>query len=118
MWGVTWWCSHDINEEFKGFDELEYTLGLLDINNNPKPAGLVFKKYIEEYKTKEIKPYRPTKALIVQETGFGYAENARKNADRYAACVEKGIYPAFVLPQKAQDAEYLKMRGIEKILDD
>ena len=118
MWGVTWWCSHDISREFTGFNELEYTLGLIDIDNNPKPAGLIFKKYIEEYKAKEIKPYKPTKALVVKETGFGYAKDARTNADRYAACVEKGIYPAFVLPEKVNDTQYLKMRGIEEILDD
>ena len=116
MWGVTWWCSHDISREFAGFQELEYSLGLLDIDNNPKASGLVFQNYIEEFQTKEITPYKPTKALVVKETKWG--ETDRTNADRYASQVEKGIYPAFILPEKVNDTAYLNMRGIEEIIED
>ena len=116
MWGVTWWCSHDISKEFAGFSNMEYSMGLIDLDNNPKHAGLVFKKYIEEFKNKEVIPYRPTKALVVKETDWLCTD--RTNADRYAAQVEKGIYPAFILPEKVNDTEYLKMRGIEEIIED
>ena len=43
--------------------------------------------------------------------------NLLSNRDGPLFSVEKGIYPAFVLPEKAQDADYLKMRGIEEIID-
>ncbi|KJY28650.1 hypothetical protein VR44_24895, partial [Streptomyces katrae] len=29
LWGVTWWCSHDVSRELADFPELEYGLGLL-----------------------------------------------------------------------------------------
>lgn len=116
VWGITWWCSHDISDEFEGFMKMEHHLGLVDINNKPKAGGRIFKKYIEEFKNRKIEHYKPTKALIVKK-GTGH-ENDRTNADRYAAQVEKGIYPAFVLPEKANDLEYLKSRGIEEIIID
>ena len=29
VWGVTWWCSHDVSRSLADFPELEYSLGLL-----------------------------------------------------------------------------------------
>ena len=52
----------------------------------------------------------------MKETKWG--ETDRTNADRYASQVEKGIYPAFILPEKVNDTAYLNMRGIEEIIED
>lgn len=38
-WGITWWCSHDIDTRLAGFDSLEYGLGLFTTENQLKPVG-------------------------------------------------------------------------------
>lgn len=40
LWGVTWWCSHDVDRGLADFPELEYSLGLLTADGRPKPVGL------------------------------------------------------------------------------
>lgn len=39
LWGVTWWCSHDVDRALADFPDLEYSLGLLDVEQNVKPVG-------------------------------------------------------------------------------
>jgi hypothetical protein len=39
LWGVTWWCSHDVDRSLADFPELEYTLGLLGSDRSVKPLG-------------------------------------------------------------------------------
>lgn len=39
LWGVTWWCSHDVSRELADFPELEYSLGLIDAEGRAKPIG-------------------------------------------------------------------------------
>jgi len=64
--GFLWWSSHDIDQAFRipsdifmldrshytykegKFSDLEYKLGLFDINNNPKPAAIEFKRSAEQ----------------------------------------------------------------------
>lgn len=116
MWGVTWWCSHDISDRFTGFLNFEHNLGLIDVHNNPKPAGLIFKEYIKNYKQGEKKAIIPTKALIIKK-GSG-DDDDYTNAERYMRLVHDGVYPAFVTKENASDAAYLKSRGILEIIKD
>lgn len=116
MWGVTWWCSHDISDRFTGFLDFEHNLGLIDVHNNPKPAGLIFKEYIKNYKQGEKKAIIPTKALIIKK-GSG-DDDDYTNAERYMRLVHDGVYPAFVTKENASDAAYLKSRGILEIIKD
>lgn len=44
----TWWCSHDLDTKYK-FADLEYSLGLIDVNQNLKPQAYVFKELAETY---------------------------------------------------------------------
>src|SRR5699024_9000106 len=39
QWGVTWWCSHDVDRSLADFPDLEYSLGLFDADGNVKPIG-------------------------------------------------------------------------------
>lgn len=39
VWGITWWCSHDVSRSLADFPELEYSLGLLTNDRRVKPAG-------------------------------------------------------------------------------
>ena len=60
----TWWCSHDIARHFQ-VEELEYTLGLLTTENQPKPQAETFRRLAEEYR-----------ALDSQEIDAGYGVGA------------------------------------------
>ncbi len=49
----TWWCSHDIDRSMK-FDELEYGLGLLTVDNKRKPVAEAFKELAQQYRGKSV----------------------------------------------------------------
>ncbi|MFE9201182.1 cellulase family glycosylhydrolase [Micromonospora sp. NPDC007230] len=53
---VTWWASHDIDRRFRGFDELEYGLGLIDTNNSVKPVGARVRDVIAELRAHRTPP--------------------------------------------------------------
>lgn len=116
IWGVTWWCSHDLLPDYIGFVDFEHNLGVIDTDNNPKAAGLIFKKFIEEYKHNKPEFIRPDKALVIKSGTND--PNDYTNAERYMKLVEKGIYPAFVTEENATNTEYLKSRGIEEVIND
>lgn len=46
LWGVTWWCSHDVSRELADFPELEYSLGLFDAEGRIKDAGRALRDFI------------------------------------------------------------------------
>lgn len=120
LWGITWWCSHNVSKKFKCYDDLEYNLGIFDSDNNITPAGKLYKKMIDEYKNNNFRIPKRKKALIFNpydKNGNITIENTWKYGHRYAELVRNGIYPAFVLPEKAKDLEYLKSRGIEEIIE-
>lgn len=43
LWGVTWWCSHDVSRELADFPELEHSLGLMGSDGQIKPQGEAFR---------------------------------------------------------------------------
>jgi hypothetical protein len=45
---LSWWASHDIRPDRGGFAQLEYGLGLLDVNNRVKPVGHRFAEVIAD----------------------------------------------------------------------
>jgi endo-1,4-beta-mannosidase len=49
----TWWASHDVNRKFE-FNEFEYTLGLMTVENKIKEQGLMFKRLAETYRNKPV----------------------------------------------------------------
>ncbi|WP_157411487.1 glycoside hydrolase 5 family protein [Actinoplanes rectilineatus] len=42
LWGVTWWCSHDVRRGLGDFPDLEHSLGLFDADGTVKPLGKAF----------------------------------------------------------------------------
>ena len=117
-WGVTWWCSHDIDPAIKGFSDYEYGLGLLDVENKQKPMGRKFAELIREFRRSPpaVVP-RPT-ALVVPELGL--STKAWPPDWRFAApymkLVEQGITPAIVTESRAKDDAYLRARRITKLI--
>jgi len=51
LWGVTWWCSHDVSRTLADFPEVEYSLGLLDTHGRVKPAGHALAEAIADWST-------------------------------------------------------------------
>ena len=65
LWGVTWWCSHDVSRELGDFPELEYSLGLIDQSGAAKPLGRRFAELIPELRERRAVPARET-AIVVE----------------------------------------------------
>ncbi len=113
LMGFTFWCSHDIDRKFV-FDEIEYDLGLFDVNNRIKPLGKIYAEAVKKIKRGEKpKPLKGGKAYIIDESRpFDGWEYARKFSDE----VRRGNHVKFVLSSDSDDAEYLKSRGITEIV--
>lgn len=75
LWGVTWWCSHDVDRRLVDFPELEYTLGLLDSAGAAKPIGEQVAATVAE-----LRRHRP--APRAQSTGLVLAEGPDRRSRR------------------------------------
>lgn len=115
VWGLTWWCSHDLSCELSGYDPLEYDLGLIDVNNQLKPAAKVLAELIAEYKNTPILPIKKNEAIIYHPADA--SQDSWSPAEEYMEFVEKGHRPAIVMDKHANDSEYLSSRGIERIIN-
>lgn len=111
-YGFTWWCSHDLQNEMRGFNLLEYDLGILDSENNPKPYAKIISDRITKYKNITTLPSVRKKALLYR-TEF----ETWDNFERYLKLVRRGVKPAIIQPEHAKDSAYLKTRGIEEIIE-
>jgi hypothetical protein len=117
-WGVTWWCSHDIERSVKGFDQYEYELGLIDLQNKPKPLGKKFKQLAAELRQSPPVIAPQTTALVIPDLGLSTKSWPPdwRFAKPYMDLVERGQNPAIVLESRAKDEAYLKARGITTLL--
>lgn len=92
-WGITWWCSHDIDRSLSGFESLEYGLGLFDTRNQLKPIGRAVREAVERIRAASQaggcseRKDSPTLLLPAGTTpGLDFA-------DRYFALVADGANP-------------------------
>ncbi|MGB9458558.1 MAG: hypothetical protein WCB12_21090 [Bryobacteraceae bacterium] len=117
-WGITWWCSHDIDPAIKGFDRGEYQLGLLDLENKPKPLGRKFAALASELRRSppEIVPRKT--ALVIPDRGLSTKPWPPdwRYAKPYMDLISRGETPAIVLESRAGDQDYLKARGITNLI--
>jgi endo-1,4-beta-mannosidase len=117
-WGITWWCSHDIDRANRSFDHYEYELGLIDQQNKPKPLARKFAELAAELR-RTPQPIAPrTTALVIPE--FGLSKKSWppdwRFAGHYMKLVDRGIVPAIILNSRAKDTAYLKARGITNLV--
>jgi hypothetical protein len=63
---VTWWGSHDIDRRLRGFDELEYGLGLIDARNRVKAVGERVREVIAELRTRRVQPVEAAAGVAVE----------------------------------------------------
>ena len=117
-WGITWWCSHDLDPAIQGFNSLEYTLGLIGRDNKPKPLGKRLSLLASE-----LRGHSPSKvdrpvALVVPDLGLSKnpAQPDWRYGDAFMKLVEAGKRPCIVLESKVGDHAYLQARGITELV--
>ncbi|MFE9095852.1 glycosyl hydrolase [Streptomyces sp. NPDC007264] len=115
VWGVTWWCSHDVSRDLADFPELEYGLGLLTNDRRPKPAAGTLARIIREWAPRE--PARRTTALVV-DTAAGRSACAPGGPvfEAFARLTADGARPTTVLASRADDGHHLAARGITEVV--
>ncbi|MFI8521264.1 glycosyl hydrolase [Streptomyces sp. NPDC085481] len=120
LWGITWWCSHDVDRALADFPELEYSLGLLTTDRRVKPAGRALADAVAEARTAHSPaPARGT-ALVLDLADDGSKRSECGPGGRYFEAFMRlagaGARPAVVLAARADDPAYLAARGITELV--
>ncbi|MEU1530080.1 glycoside hydrolase 5 family protein [Streptomyces fagopyri] len=115
LWGITWWCSHDVSRDLADFPELEYGLGLLTNDRRPKPAARTLARIAGEGRTR--RPSARTTALVV-DTAHGRSVCAPGGPvfEAFARLTADGARPTTVLASRADDQDHLAARGITEVV--
>ncbi|MFF7293969.1 glycosyl hydrolase [Microbacterium sp. NPDC008134] len=121
LWGVTWWCSHDVSRELADFPDLEYTLGLVDQSGAAKPIGRRFAELIPELRERRPAPPRTLGIVVeVDENETPISRGAMSPGgsifQAWVDACESGVDPAFVTSTDADDAALLERRGISELV--
>ncbi|MFD9463617.1 glycosyl hydrolase [Streptomyces sp. NPDC060027] len=115
LWGVTWWCSHDVSRDLADFPELEYSLGLLTSDRRTKPAGEAIARIVKEGRTGA--PAARTTALAVDTApGRSVCAPGGPVFEAFARLTADGVRPTTVLASRAADREHLAARGITEVV--
>ncbi|QEA27661.1 glycosyl hydrolase [Microbacterium sp. CBA3102] len=121
LWGVTWWCSHDVSRDLGDFPELEYTLGLIDQNGAAKPLGRRFAEVIPELRQRVAAPARETAIVVeVDEREVPVSRAALSpGGPVFQAWVDAcaaGLDPAVITSRDALDPAVREARGIRRLI--
>jgi hypothetical protein len=113
LFGITWWCSHDVNPRFRGFNKLEYDLGLYTNDRRLKPLGQTIRRLIGEFDhaPPQVLP-RPHALLIGDDAG------GDEVLPYYLTAIENGLRPQIALASRVSDVSdlrYLRARGIRSV---
>ncbi|WP_166353178.1 glycoside hydrolase 5 family protein [Phytoactinopolyspora limicola] len=120
LWGVTWWCSHDVDRTLADFPELEYSLGLLTADRQPKPAADVVRRLVPELRRRPRAHARPAVVLGgSSDAAIQPSQTAPGSAlfDRWVRLAEDGEPPAIVLARDVHDDQLLAARGIQSLIE-
>ncbi|MFI6855201.1 glycosyl hydrolase [Streptomyces sp. NPDC050416] len=118
LWGVTWWCSHDVDRALADYPELEYTLGLFDARGSAKPIATALAETVAEVRAGHH-PARPRDtALVLDCTPSTRSVSGPGGAyfDAWMTLRTEGVRPAVVLAARADDAAHLAARGIKEVV--
>ena len=121
LWGVTWWCSHDVSRKLADYPELEYSLGLIDQNGEAKPIGRRFAEIIPELRERQTSPARTTGIVVeVDDNDLPVSRAALSPGgavfQAWVDLCEDGADPALVTSRTADDASALAARGITELV--
>ncbi|SJN39273.1 hypothetical protein FM104_10425 [Microbacterium esteraromaticum] len=121
LWGVTWWCSHDVSRSLADYPELEYSLGLIDNDGTTKAIGQRFAEIIPELRERRAVPARSLGIVIdVDDVDVPLSRAALSPGGAVFqawvdACAD-GADPTFVTSTDAADADRLTTRGISDLV--
>ncbi|WP_028798781.1 glycoside hydrolase 5 family protein [Streptomyces sp. 142MFCol3.1] len=115
LWGVTWWCSHDVSRGLADFPELEYSLGLLTNDRRTKPAGESIAGIVKEQRPEAPAP-RTTALVVDTAPGRSVCAPGGPVFEAFARLTADGARPTTVLASRAADAEHLAARGITEVV--
>ena len=123
-WGVTWWCSHDVDRSLADFPEHEYGLGLMTADRTPKPLGRRLARVVGELR--EHPPEPPVRRTAVRFDPGPDPQDAPRRAqfapggsvfEAWARLAGEGVRAALVREDRADDAAHLSERGITEVVD-
>jgi len=122
LWGITWWCSHDVNRRLADFPELEYSLGLIDQEGAVKPIGRRFADLAGELRAARPATAARRTAIVVDvdEADTPLDRTALSPGGgvfrRWIELCEAGVDAAFVTDRVAADPAALAARGITELV--
>ncbi|MCB5183242.1 glycoside hydrolase 5 family protein [Streptomyces antimicrobicus] len=124
VWGVTWWCSHDVARELADFPELEYGLGLLTNDRRVKPGGAAVARVAAAVRAAGPGPGPAVRTTAVVADVGGAARGTRRSVcapggpvlETWTRLTAEGVRPAIVLSDLATDPAHLSSRGITELV--
>lgn len=118
LFGVTWWCSHDIERSLVDFPEREYDLGLFTVDHRRKPAADAIAELITERRTAAPTAPRPGLVCPVDLGDPGSRDELAPGSAFHRAWVaRRADGPVAIVPAaRAEDADYRAARGISGLL--
>ncbi|MFT4293946.1 MAG: cellulase family glycosylhydrolase [Micropruina sp.] len=100
LFGITWWCSHDVSRSLADFPELEYDLGLIDEHGTIKREGRVLAEAMTELRRRRARASDPEPpVLLLDPAEFGRRDLAPGGAfwERYMTLAKAGRHPHVTL---------------------
>jgi hypothetical protein len=124
LYAVTWWCSHDVTRELGDYKDLEYSLGLLDTENNVKPLGRRFAEVVAEARAAGARPVSSGRPVaVVVDVDADDLPLSRPSLgpggavfERWHALREEGVEVTVVTSAAAADPAALQARGIRELV--
>lgn len=120
---VTWWCSHDVSRDLGDFKDLEYTLGLLDVDNRVKPLGRRYADVVADARRAAPTSTTRTTAVVVDvdeaDLPLRRADLAPGGAvfDRWHRLRAAGEAVTVVTSRTAADPADLAARGVTRVVE-
>lgn len=123
LWGVTWWCSHDVPSDMADFPQLEYSLGLFDEHGKLKPIGREFAEIAKQYRDAAPAPSKSAAVVVnVDEQGNPTDRSTLgpggSICDMWMKLEVAGKRPTIITSTVAADAKELESRGIDELYRD
>jgi len=120
LWGVTWWCSHDVDPSLGDFPPFEHSLGLIDAEGKVKPLGHRFAALAEQLREREAAAERRTAVVIPvdeDDTPVMRAALAPGGSlfNEWMRLAEAGARPTFVTSNTAASEDELHRLGIMEL---
>ncbi|SED74067.1 glycoside hydrolase 5 family protein [Ruania alba] len=122
LYGVTWWCSHDIGADLSDFKTLEYSLGLLRTDQTVKPIGRRIAEVIADARARPREvPARPTAVQIEVDDALVPLDRPSlgpggAHFEAWHTLRADGVPAALVTSTDAQDPARLAERGIASVV--